>query len=91
MEAEGSVNTGGSEKVGEMRIDCYSTRLFRQLVRRLIMRLTAPAIERDFAQTKARLDPNVFGRLEVYGNSLSVLMSLEDSSTWKSRSRTGLT
>jgi hypothetical protein len=55
------------------------------------MRLTAPAIERDFAQTKARLDPNVFGRLEVYGNSLSVLMSLEDSSTWKSRSRTGLT
>ena len=34
------------------------------------MRLTASAVERDFAQIKAGLDRNVFGRLEIYGNSL---------------------
>lgn len=33
------------------------------------MRFAAPAIERDFAQIKERLDREVFGRLEVYGNS----------------------
>ena len=41
-----------------------------RLVRRLTTRFASAAIERDFAEIKARLDRKVFGRLEVYGNPL---------------------